>query len=59
MDICGTSITLPVIMLVLFQRATLNDFDRFKLMRAKQMRNRIVKAELGKLKKAARKAAAK
>lgn len=30
-------------------RANLTDFDRFKLMRLKQARNRIVKAELGKM----------
>merc|ERR1712170_256578 len=32
-------------------RANLTDFDRFKLMRLKQARNRIVKAELGKLRR--------
>ena len=32
-------------------RASLGDFDRFKLMRLKQARNRIVKAELGKVRK--------
>ncbi|KAF8365917.1 rpl-14, partial [Pristionchus pacificus] len=37
-------------------RSTLSDFDRYKLMRAKQARNRLVKVELAKLKKAARKA---
>ncbi|GMR53643.1 hypothetical protein PMAYCL1PPCAC_23838, partial [Pristionchus mayeri] len=37
-------------------RSTLSDFDRFKLMRAKQARNRLVKVELAKLKKASRKA---
>merc|ERR1712066_395803 len=32
-------------------RANLGDFDRFKLMRLKQARNRIVKAELGRVRK--------
>merc|ERR1712088_664259 len=34
----------------LAKRASLSDFDRFKLMRMKQERGRIVKRELGKLK---------
>lgn len=38
------------------KRATLSDFDRFKLMKAKQQRNRAIKLELGRLKKAAKKA---
>jgi large subunit ribosomal protein L14e len=33
------------------RRANLTDFERFKLMRLKQARNRIIKAELGKMKK--------
>ncbi|PIC50549.1 hypothetical protein B9Z55_001408 [Caenorhabditis nigoni] len=33
-------------------RAKLTDFERYKLMKAKQMRNRIVRVELAKLKKA-------
>ncbi|GMT28548.1 hypothetical protein PFISCL1PPCAC_19845, partial [Pristionchus fissidentatus] len=37
-------------------RATLTDFERYKLMRAKQARNRLIKVEIAKLKKAARKA---
>ncbi|XGW22695.1 hypothetical protein V3C99_005142 [Haemonchus contortus] len=35
-------------------RAKLTDFERFKLMKAKQMRNRHVRIELAKLKKAAK-----
>ena len=38
------------------QRAKLTDFDRYKLMRAKQSRNRLVRAEFAKLRKAANKA---
>merc|ERR1712058_164580 len=38
------------------KRAALSDFDRFKLMKAKQMQNRIINVEFGKLRKAARKA---
>ncbi|PAV88325.1 hypothetical protein WR25_07571 [Diploscapter pachys] len=41
------------------KRQTLNDFDRYKLMRAKQARNKIVRAEFNKLRKAANKAKAK
>ncbi|KAH3769783.1 60S ribosomal protein L14-like [Dreissena polymorpha] len=41
------------------KRATLTDFDRFKLMKAKQARNRLINTEFGKLKKAAKKAAKK
>merc|ERR1739848_281001 len=33
------------------KRASLGDFDRYKLMRLKQERSRIVKAELGRLRK--------
>merc|ERR1711937_325776 len=33
------------------RRANLNDFERYKLMRLKQQRNRIVNAEVGKLRK--------
>jgi len=40
-------------------RATLTDFDRFKLMKAKQMRNRIVRSEFNKLKKKSNAAATK
>ncbi|XP_052816452.1 60S ribosomal protein L14-like [Mya arenaria] len=40
-------------------RANLTDFDRFKLMKAKQCRNRIVNTEFGKLRKAAKKGAKK
>ena len=32
------------------RRANLNDFERYKLMRLKQQKARIVNAELGKLK---------
>jgi len=35
-------------------RTSLNDFERFKVFRAKQLRNRLVKTELGKLRRAAR-----
>ena len=38
------------------KRATLTDFDRFKLMKAKQQRNRAIRLEFGRLKKAAKKA---
>jgi len=41
------------------QRKQLSDFDRFKLMKAKQVRNRLVMVEYGKLRKAAKKAPAK
>jgi large subunit ribosomal protein L14e len=37
-------------------RAGLNDFERFKVLRVKQLRNRIIRTEAGKLRKAARKA---
>ena len=37
-------------------KANLSDFDRFKLMRAKQARNNIVRLEMGKLKAKLRKA---
>merc|ERR1712170_288767 len=33
------------------KRASLTDFDRFKLMKAKQMRNRLVNIQFGKLRK--------
>ncbi|CAD6186360.1 unnamed protein product [Caenorhabditis auriculariae] len=33
-------------------KSRMTDFDRYKLMRAKQMRNRIIRVELAKLKKA-------
>merc|ERR1739838_1100600 len=39
------------------KRAQLTDFERFKLMKAKQARNRIINVEFGKLRNAARKAA--
>lgn len=39
-----------------FERANMTDFDRFKLQKAKSIRNRLVRVELAKLKKAARKA---
>ncbi|CAJ0592521.1 unnamed protein product [Cylicocyclus nassatus] len=35
-------------------RAKLTDYDRFKLMKAKKMRNRLVRIEFAKLKKAAK-----
>merc|ERR1711887_189149 len=35
------------------KRAKMSDFDRFKVMKAKKMRNRIIKAEVKKLQKAA------
>ncbi|OWF48020.1 60S ribosomal protein L14-like [Mizuhopecten yessoensis] len=41
------------------KRKTLSDFDRFKLMKAKQARNRLITVECGKLKKQAKKAPAK
>ncbi|WAR11387.1 RL14-like protein [Mya arenaria] len=41
------------------KKANLTDFDRFKLMKAKQCRNRIVNTEFGKLRKAAKKGAKK
>ncbi|XP_014680868.1 PREDICTED: 60S ribosomal protein L14-like [Priapulus caudatus] len=31
------------------KRAVMSDFDRFKLMKAKQMRNRLIRHEMGKL----------
>ena len=40
-------------------RANLTDFERFKVLRAKQLRNRILRTELGKLRSASKKAAAK
>jgi large subunit ribosomal protein L14e len=40
----------------LLQRAGLNDFERFKVSRVKQLRNRIIRQEYGKLRKAANKA---
>ncbi|KAJ8303555.1 hypothetical protein KUTeg_019951 [Tegillarca granosa] len=42
-----------------WEQATLTDFDRFKLMKAKQARNRLIAVEFGKLRKNARKAPAK
>ncbi|XP_032874995.1 60S ribosomal protein L14 [Amblyraja radiata] len=39
------------------KRAKMSDFDRHKVMKAKKMRNRIIKLELSKLKKAAGKKA--
>merc|ERR1711976_1108384 len=41
------------------KRASLTDFDRFKLMKAKQTRNRLVNIQFGKLRKAAKKAGPK
>ncbi|KAL7849630.1 hypothetical protein SRHO_G00189790 [Serrasalmus rhombeus] len=41
------------------KRAKMNDFDRFKVMKAKKMRNRIIKREVKKLQKAASTAAKK
>merc|ERR1719446_852752 len=38
------------------KRSTLTDFDRFKLMKAKQARNRLINVEFGKLRKQAKKA---
>ncbi|CAL1541088.1 unnamed protein product [Lymnaea stagnalis] len=40
------------------RRAELTDFERFKLMKAKQARNRLINVEFGKLRKQARKAPA-
>merc|ERR1711971_142271 len=37
------------------KRAQLSDFDRFKLMKAKQARNRLINIEFGKLRKQAKK----
>ena len=37
------------------KRAAMTDFDRFKLMKAKQARNRLINIEFGKLRKAAKK----
>jgi large subunit ribosomal protein L14e len=39
-------------------RASLNDFERFKVLVAKQRRNRLIRVELGKLKKSGKKSAA-
>ncbi|XP_055890920.1 60S ribosomal protein L14-like isoform X1 [Biomphalaria glabrata] len=41
------------------RRTELTDFERFKLMKAKQARNRLINIEFGKLRKQARKAPAK
>ncbi|XP_076469952.1 large ribosomal subunit protein eL14-like [Babylonia areolata] len=41
------------------RRAQLTDFDRFKLLKAKQARNRLVNVEFGKLLKASKKAPSK
>ena len=41
------------------KRSQLTDFDRFKLMKAKQARNRLINVEFGKLRKQARKAPVK
>nr|O46160.1 RecName: Full=Large ribosomal subunit protein eL14; AltName: Full=60S ribosomal protein L14 [Lumbricus rubellus]CAA11176.1 60S ribosomal protein L14 [Lumbricus rubellus] len=41
------------------KRKTLTDFERFKLMKAKQARNRLIKIEFGKLRKALKKTPAK
>merc|ERR1712121_265501 len=41
------------------RRAELTDFERFKLMKAKQARNRLINVEYGKLLKASKKAAPK
>lgn len=38
----------------LFQRDNLNDFERFKVFKAKQHRNRLIRVEMGKLKKTAK-----
>lgn len=38
------------------RRSTLTDYERFKVLRVKQLRNRIIRTEVGKLRKAARKA---
>ncbi|VDN58273.1 unnamed protein product [Dracunculus medinensis] len=40
-------------------RANMNDFDRFKLMRARQLRNRLVRIEMAKLRKKAKEAKVK
>jgi large subunit ribosomal protein L14e len=40
-------------------RSNLTDFERFKVLRAKQLRNRIIRTELGKLRNATKKTAAK
>uniref|UniRef100_A0A914WRI0 Large ribosomal subunit protein eL14 n=1 Tax=Plectus sambesii TaxID=2011161 RepID=A0A914WRI0_9BILA len=40
-------------------QSNMNDFDRFKLMKAKQMRSRIIRTEMGKLKKTQKKTTAK
>lgn len=37
----------------------MNDFDRFKLMRARQLRNRLVRIEMAKLRKKAKEAKVK
>ncbi|XP_022338046.2 large ribosomal subunit protein eL14-like [Crassostrea virginica] len=41
------------------KRAQLTDFDRFKLMKAKQARNRLINVEFGKLRKTTKKPAPK
>uniref|UniRef100_A0A0B7AFQ4 Large ribosomal subunit protein eL14 domain-containing protein n=1 Tax=Arion vulgaris TaxID=1028688 RepID=A0A0B7AFQ4_9EUPU len=41
------------------RRGQLTDFERFKLMKAKQARNRLINVEFGKLRNAARKAPVK
>merc|ERR1711918_80637 len=41
------------------KRAQLTDFDRFKLMKAKQARNRLINVEFGKLRQQAKKTPAK
>merc|ERR1711944_22341 len=38
------------------KRSMINDFDRYKLMKAKQARNRLITVELGKMKSALKKA---
>ena len=40
-------------------RKQISDFDRFKLMKAKQARNRLIAVEFGKLRKASKKAGVK
>lgn len=42
-------------LLVRFQRAGLNDFERFKVSRVKQLRNRVISKEYAKLRKTASK----
>jgi large subunit ribosomal protein L14e len=41
------------------KRKSLTDYDRFKLMKAKQIRNRLIQVEFGKLRKEAKKAPVK